>query len=535
MLYSMEWLQQGRMFPPECEISRIKRYRENQALFESDHFDDPAFRHYDPLDLAPFDGYLTIYKKCAERIQRVIGNFEEVVSFPTLLNYQRLMSVKAADLVCGEPPMITGSKPEENEQILDVRDYVDFDEKLYSTVIDISRYGDAVWRYYKDDRGQFTFTCWNPIEWYPIVSQDGTRTIVKHCLAWRVNIQPDPQQSPIWNLHVQIHGCKPNEVGHYTHQIYEMGGDGKTIGKLISSTDVLTGLDVCAVRHVKAFSTSNTIYGYDDYMPIDSVLAEIMVRIGQISVILDKHADPNITGPVSMLHKDPNTGELVLQAGKFFAVSQGELKPEYMTWDGQLNAAFKEIEMLLNQLYILSEMGAALLGEQGGSGQAISGTAMRFKMVNPLAKVRRIANSLTRPVKEMFAVLTRDNLGDDSASATPVEYKNISVFWSDGLPDDPRENIENAKLATGATKMMPLKTAIREYFQRTDGEAQEWLNDIAQEAEASMELQRKFIQPQEKDPNHSGPQDGTGVNPYKNGSQTGLNKFKSDGNKKDGE
>ena len=132
-------------------------------------------------------------------------------------------------------------------------------------------------------------------------------------------------------------------------------------------------------------------------------------------------------------------------------------------------------------------------------------------------------------------MLTRDNLGDDSASATPVEYKNISVFWSDGLPDDPRENIENAKLATGATKMMPLKTAIREYFQRTDGEAQEWLDDIARETEATMELQRKFFQPQEKDPNHSGPQDGTGVNPYKNGSQTGLNKFKSDGNKKDGE
>ena len=46
--------------------------------------------------------------------------------------------------------------------------------------------------------------------------------------------------------------------------------------------------------------------------------------------------------------------------------------------------------------------------------------------------------------------------------------------------------------------MMPLKTAIREYFQRTDGEAQEWLNDIAQEAEASMELQRKFMQSKRK-------------------------------------
>ena len=172
---------------------------------------------------------------------------------------------------------------------------------------------------------------------------------------------------------------------------------------------------------------------------------------------------------------------------------------------------------MINQLYILSEMGAALLGGQDGSSQAISGTAMRFKMVNPLAKARRIANALTRPVRQLFAGLSKQ-----------LQYENISVLWSDGLPDDPRENIENAKLASGAAQMMPLEKAIMEYFNRSNDEAKQWIQMILAE--------RELLQPDAvEDPNHPGPQDGTGVNSSAKGSVTGLNNFRSATNMEDGE
>ena len=176
-----------------------------------------------------------------------------------------------------------------------------------------------------------------------------------------------------------------------------------------------------------------------------------------------------------------------------------------MTWDGQLTSAFKQLEFLINQLYILSEMGAALLGGMDGSSQAISGTAMRFKMVNPLAKARRIANSLTRPVRQLFSSLS-------VTSDEKIDYGKISVFWADGLPDDPRENVEICKLATGETKMMPLEKAIMEYFGRSNEEAQEWIDAIAKETEAKMDMVQQKKSEEEKDPNHAGPQDGTGVN-----------------------
>ena len=547
MLYNYDWLQPGKAFPPPVEAGRIQRYRQNAHLFDGDHFADPEFRTRTPFGMVD-DVPVNLYLKCAERISQVIGNFEEVVSFPTLLNYQRLMSLKMADLVCGEYPTISGVTAEENAAIQDVRDMSDFDAKLYSTVIDISRYGDALWRMYKDYDGRMNFTCWDPTQWYPIVAQDGTNAIKAHCLCWIVNKSEDAL-NPDFYLNVQIHSNNPKDIGYYEHREFKMNASGTMIGDQVSSKRVPTGLDRCAVFHIRAFAVTNSVYGYDDYMTVDSILAEIMARVGQISAILDKHADPNITGPVSMLEVDPKTGEYHLRAGKFFAVSPGEEHPEYMTWDGQLTSAFKQLEFLVNQMYILSEMGAAILGGQDGSSQAISGTAMRFKMVNPLAKARRIANSMTLPVRKLFSSLSvsaevdekmfdhpEDMANPEGAEQIttppvqpkplqlPIPYRKISVFWADGLPDDPRENIENCKLASGETKMMPLEKAIMEFFGRSQEEALNWIEKIHEETKTNQDV-TSYGTDSEDDPNKPGPQDGTGVNPARKGSTTGLNDF----------
>lgn len=511
MLHNLEWLKQGEVFPPACESARLERYKQNAALFDGDHFASTAYRHIHGCDNIPV---VEIYRLCASRISRVIGNFEDIVSFATLLNYQRMMSLKMADLVCGESPNITGGDKEQNDELKRVRDYTDFDSKLYAAVIDVSRYGDAVQRMYFDSQGNKTFTNWDPTEWFPIVSQDGTNTITHHVLCWKENRSKDAYNQD-WYLHVQIHPVDlAGGKGYYYYRVFKMHALTGAIGVRLSSAKIETGFDVCAIQHLRSFSVSNSVYGYDDYLQIDSLLAEIMTRVGQISVILDKHADPNITGPVSMLDVDAR-GEYHLKTGKFYAVSPGEDHPEYMVWEGQLTAAFKQLELLINQLYILSEMGAALLGGQDGSSQAISGTAMRFKMVNPLAKARRISNALTRPVRALFSTLSED-----------LKFENISVFWADGLPDDPRENAELVKLLTGATELMPLENAIAEYFGRSNEEALTWIDKIKSQKEEALKMAMS-----QEDPNKSGPQDGTGVNPRKKGSNTGLKSFHGINNK----
>ena len=526
MLYNLEWLEPGKVFPPTVEVPRITRYKQNARLFDGDHFADPTFRTRNSLEIG--NEPVNIYLRCAERISQVIGNFTDIISFPVLLNYQRLITLKTADLVCGEYPSISGVTYKENAAIKDVRDITDFDSKLYATVIDISRYGDAIWRMYKNEDGRMDFTCWDPCEWYPIVAQDGTNRIKHHCLCWLVNVNEDPL-NPKYELNVQIHCTDKELAGSYEYRRYAMGEGGNQITKLLEQKTVKTGLDRCAVFNLRSFSTSDSVYGYDDYMSLDSLLSEIMVRVGQISCILDKHADPSITGPVSMLKLNPDTGEYYLETGKFYGVSAGEEQPQYMTWDGQLSSAFKQLEFLVKQLYILSEMGAALLGYDD-SGTSISGTAFRFRMANPLARVRRIANSLSVPVRKLFSSLSvtaevdrQDGVASENEEelVLPIPYRKISVFWSDGLPDDPRENVELAKLACGEEHMMPLEVAIMEYFGRSNEEAREWIQMLEAEAQKRAEAAMK----PSDDPNHPGPQDGTGVNPQKKGSSTGLNDF----------
>ena len=67
---------------------------------------------------------------------------------------------------------------------------------------------------------------------------------------------------------------------------------------------------------------------------------------------------------------------------------------------------------------------------------------------------------------------------------------------------------------------MPLRVAIREFFSRSDKEADEWLKALEEDRLKTA----KMNQPPE-DPNHPGPQDGTGVNPSAKGSEMGLNNF----------
>lgn len=497
MLYDFEWLNPGKPFPPVAEADRITRYVQNNLLFQGEHFDPNTGRN--------------LYEEAITRIMNT-GYFNDCpVCYPILLNYQRLVSLKKADMVCGEEPEITGIDSRFNDMLTALRQEIGLDPKLYATVIDLSRYGDAVWRKYVDEKGKGTFTVWSPIDWYPIVTKDGTYRITHHVLAWQYN--RGTEESPDWRLAVQIH---PVEGGYFISREYTATAYHGFIGDLVyENTITQTGFKDCAVVHISNINTSGTIFGYDDYTPIDSILCEIMTRIAQISAILDKHSAPAMTGPATMLSYDPATGERYLKKDQFFAVSPGEPLPSYLTWNGQLDSAFKELDVLFKQLYVITEMGEAILGLSEGSGQAISGTAMRFKMAAPLITVRRLTNVLTYPVKQLLHSVT-------TVGRQEIPDNQISIKWNDGLPTDPREDAELAKLLTGAQQLMPVTDALEEFMHVTVAEAQRWRKQILQD-------QQEFNQ---EDSNRGGGIDTTAqVNARKKGSDTGVTSFHGENNK----
>ena len=112
----------------------------------------------------------------------------------------------------------------------------------------------------------------------------------------------------------------------------------------------------------------------------------------------------------------------------------------YVTWDGQLEAAFRQIDLLMEQLYILSETSAAAFG-QLKAGLAESGTALRRLMMAPLAKVNRIRMRFDPALKEVLWLASA--LEKTQGMSGAVELTDIHIDWKDGLPDDEQELTQN--------------------------------------------------------------------------------------------
>lgn len=430
------WLVPGKAFPPECAVNRLNNYRANKMLFEDKH--------------------ANVYEQQFKRIERVIGNFNDVISYVTIMNYQRLLSVKTADLVFGEPPIITVSDDNIQKEIDSILIDTDFWHYMYMSCVDISRYGDSIIMH--SSKGELNVV--PPAVWFPIVDTYDIRKFKYHvfCTVYIVNAEKEQ-----YGLHTQIHN--PNEPGKCDEQDYLLEGSpgafviGKPI-KMKKDISVETMLKTCPVYRVSNMLTSDRLFGIDDYRSVDSLISELAVRVSQISKVLDKHAAPSMSGPSTALTRDERTGEYQLRLGDYFEVNDSSgIKPEYITWDASLEASFKQIDLLINQLYTISEMGSAMFGDLSNkTGDVPSGSALRRLMMSPLAKARRIANRFDPVIKNLMSALLKIH-------GIEIKASDITITWNDGLPADPAEDAEIANVRTGGKATLSQYTAI----QRLDG------------------------------------------------------------------
>lgn len=457
MLTNLDFLKAGNKFPPDSEYDRLEMYTTNKALFETKHAD--------------------VYKEDFKRIERVIGNFSDVVSYPVILNFQKLMSLKIADLLVGEPPQITaGDAGSAEQQTVDsINDKSDLINTLYNSLLDVSRYGDGL-LYIREDIDGGVIDLTQPPLWFPVVSADNVKKILYHVLAWTVETK-DSYNNPRKRLKIQIH-----ENGQFEEREHEFD-DGKTIGKqTMPPRMVKTKIKGNAIIQISNTTTSDRATGLDDYTDVDSIIAELMVRVGQVARILDKHASPSMSGPQTALERDEVTGEWRLKAGNYFTrMNNDDPDVKYITWDGQLEANFKEIEKLTNFLYTISEMGSALFGDMSANvGQVPSGTALRRLMIAPLAKVNRIRMRLDKKVKE--AIISCSQIG--GKGIMDLTNTPITITWRDGLPADPIEEATIMKTRTGDKATMSQYRALKTYDGMTDADAEEELARIQDEEAA---------------------------------------------------
>lgn len=443
MLTDLEFLAPGEAWPPPSEVERLTRYDANRKLFEGRHE--------------------LVYKDWS-RFLRDDG----ALAIRLVLNWHKRLSTLWGDLLLGEPPRIHAGESGSAEEAALTR-LISRNRLLsvaYATVIDASRYGVGLFKIRTDGR-RAVIEAQNPSCWFPVVSQDNVHETTAHVLAWPVEATVTGllgKQRKKY-LRVEIH-----RKGEIENRLYEL--QDTRIGKRVPLSTLpayanlpetqRTGVDGYLIIPYTTIQTSDAPYGPDDYTDLDSIIQELETRLAQISRILDKHSDPSMYGPpLTGLDDD---GQMI-GGSQYFAIQQGDTVPGYVTWDGQLEAAFRQFELLMEQVYLISETSPAAFGMIEGS--VPSGSALRRLLQAPLKRAERLRQQLDPALKQVIQTAAALEVAQGLPGA--VLLPSVVIEWKDGLPEDETEatTVETQRYAAGLTS---LEAALRRLY-GLEGEA----------------------------------------------------------------
>lgn len=468
----------GQYYPPRAEshAKRIQRYRENRELFLGR---DSVAVH----DL--LEGYNDNMNSYQQRLVYIA------------VNLAGLICKKSADFLFGETALYSAGRKDDSKEQLTL------DMWIVNNDVNITNYESAVSNAYRGD--SFYKVRWGQ-EHEGLLSPtlDPFRVIIESQNAQYVFPQPYPNDStkimayhvayPIeiagtdrkeWLLKVESHYPNKVQYAEYRMKPIQTKVDGTPTEFHIYAqteqvTEVETGVPFPLVVHVPNFSTDDSWEGIDDLTELRPLLSELNARLSQISEILSKHSDPAMIVPQGTLVEGED-GQPMFRVGvdKVFEVMTGELEPKYLTWNGQLEYAFRELEKVIELILMKAEIPAVALGigDSGTSGS--SGLAIKWRMNSLLAKINRKRQYYEKALKRVFTIaqlLENDRGGQSIQPFVPI------IKFRDGLPNDEMEQATIMQIRTGAKPTISQIRAIMEMENVTEEQAQKILEEIEDEA-----------------------------------------------------
>ncbi|BAF60373.1 hypothetical protein PTH_2192 [Pelotomaculum thermopropionicum SI] len=464
----------GEYYPPPAHKDRIARYRENRKLFMGKHYD--------------------VFQKVQNRLST---RNNEIIYIST--NLPAIICKKSADFLFGETPVYTAGKDDKAPEQLALERIVKENN------LDITNYESALGNSYRGD--SFYKVRWGQ-EWGGLVDEkaDPYRVIIESQNAEYVFPETAPGDSnKITAYHIAYpmlvrdkngEGWVLNVESHYPGRIvyvkYRMNPLSITVDNEItewriyaelagSRREVETDVPFPLVVHVPNYATDESWHGIDDLTENKSLFDEINHRLSQIATILDKHADPAIAVPAGVMAEDED-GNPVFRVGldKVFEVmGKDDVVPQYITWDGQLQAAFQELERLVDLLLINCEIPAVALGKGDSGTSGASGLSIKWRMNSLLAKVNRKRQYYDRGLKRVL--LIAQMLEQARGGKKDYQITVPIIKFNDGLPDDEAEMANIMSIRTGGKATISQKTAIMVMDNLTEEQAEAELERIKEE------------------------------------------------------
>ncbi|UTR05153.1 phage portal protein [Alkalihalobacillus sp. LMS6] len=484
----------GAQFPPESSIERLAKYERGRKIF--------AGKTYEVFDRA-------------SDILKDTPAAPQLEKLYIAVNLMDVLITKPADMLVGEAPVFETGKPDNSPEQVAMNRIVeenDLAQMVHETTVGNGFRGDAFYKTYFDYRQDFSelteipdgvtkepiIESQNPSYVFPELSRGSTKKFKAVNIAYVEWVETGKDEIPY--LVVERH--VPGEIQHsrYKLQFSEGSVDVKygvpitiyRIGDAVNTgreSDVeFTGVPRILVHHAPYKTTDETWEGISGVEKLESVLAAIQDRLVQIDYILWKHSDPTAYGP----DLEGAHGDSVQFGGKYIPIEENDATPGYMTWDGQLDAAFKELDYLLGLVYQMSETPQWLFGttitagDKGGTGTShTDGAAIRARFMPILSKVKRIRVHVDKALREaVWTAMELDNYANEDVEGfEPYTAVYPKIRWNDGLPRNEKEEAEIMAIRTGNKPTLDVRSAIKKQDDVDDEKATEVIARIKKDEE----------------------------------------------------
>ncbi|WP_339273742.1 portal protein [Paenibacillus sp. FSL W8-0426] len=474
----------GQQYPPECDIPRLARYKRGRIIFDGRHPE--------------------IYDRASSLLQ----NTPYAPQLQTLfiaVNLMDILLTKPADLLTGEPPTFEsgkGADSREQERLDSIVEENDLVQTTHEISIGGGFRGDSYLKTYYGTRADVSETealgleaPEQPLEpiieavpadiVFPELSKGSRKKFKAINIAWIDLVEE--QNGPIirWvsgiNCNYTPYLVVERHIpGYIIYERFKLEDNAVNddwgvpietyiIGEKVATGReqdiVATGTDRLLVHHVPYKSVDDRWEGISGIEKLESVLAAINDRLVQVDYILWKHSDPTAYGP----DIDEGESDSVRMGGKYIPLDKNDVTPGYMTWNSQLDGAFKELDILLGLVYQMSEtpqwlFGTTLAEDKGGTGTSHTDSgAIKARFMPILAKVKRIRAHVDKALRDaIWTAMQLENFANkDVPDFEPYEPIYPRINWRDGLPRDEKEAAEVASIRTGAKSTMSVSDAIK--------------------------------------------------------------------------
>ena len=446
------------IFPYPDSIVRTKTYGAYNLLLEG--------AHYEAFTIQAEKGFTQRYA----RLRYITCNFAGLVS------------KVIADILFGEEIQII---TENNQEWLEDLYFTNQIQTLnYESSMSNSAKGDALYKI-RIENGEIKIDDINPAIYFPHLDPSNPRkkpTVEE--LAWTEEVSKDKY------LLREIHS--PGFVTTMCNEVDEKGNIGLNVSiedynKLANTNyidSVETGIKQNLLVHVPNFRYSGHYWGVSDYQDIEGLMFAVNNRMTKTDNILDKHSDPILAVPEGVLDEN---GQVKKEAfGMIEMKNKDGVKPEYIVWNANLDSAFKEVDKLVEFMFMFSETSPDVLGM--GKGQAESGRALKMRLIRTLAKRNRKQLYYDQALREVFYIcqlLSKAKGYTVNGSKVKDEPTVPFLKWPDGVINDVVEDtdVEVTKVAAG---LISKKRSIMKLEGVEEDEAVAIIEEISQEKKSNV-------------------------------------------------